>query len=105
MVMIHSRPPHVLLQLMSHHPGYPCTARCEHQAAPQRGIEAEAILQSSLQHTPVDWGCRRETAQRCLGAEYAKHARSLNNLDAGNSLIRAMHYLSVCAYIVFYLDY
>lgn len=91
---------------VSHHPGYPCTVHCEEQAAPQWGIEAEAILQSSLHHTQVDWGSRKQTALRCLGAEYAKRAKSLNNLDVGNYLIRAIHYLSVCIhYFIFYLVY
>lgn len=30
---------------------------------------------------------------QCLGAEYAKHARSLNNLDVCNWIIGAMHEL------------
>lgn len=36
--------------------GYLCAVHCEAQAATQWGIEAEAILQSSLHHTQVVWG-------------------------------------------------
>ena len=87
---------------VSLHPGYPCTVHCEEQAAAQWGIEAEATLQSGLHHTHVDWdgGAAENALLQYLGAEYAKCSCSLKNLDLGNLLVGAVHYLRACECII-----
>lgn len=80
----------------------PRTVHCEGTACSTLGNTGWGNLIEEFAPFPhVDWGgCRKQAALRCLGAEYAKHATSLNNLDVGNQVIGAIHYC-VCAYMLF----